>query len=144
MAVMKIYLQTFNSRGFLLAGGLALSVFYAVIVVILWHVNPDHPAMIAVIPVHLIFVICTILPFFFSQFSVNLCREMCQLFWRRTLDCFTLAKRLTRPFPNSPGVFSSGIQRFGFQPNPSRESGPGYRQRTSRSRLPKGNSPCQI
>ena len=46
--------------------------------------------------------------------------------------------------PRVEQLLSSGIQRFGFQPNPSRESGPGYRQRTSRSRLPKGNSPCQI
>lgn len=65
---MKIYLQTFNSRRFLLIGGLVLSLFYAGIVALLWHIKPDHPAMFVVMPLYLIFAICTILPFFFRNF----------------------------------------------------------------------------
>lgn len=64
---MKIYLQTFNSRGFLRWGGIALSLFYTGIVATLWHVKPDHPAMLVIIPLYLSSAICTILPFFFGN-----------------------------------------------------------------------------
>lgn len=65
---MKIYLRLTTSRSFLLYGGLALSLFYGMCVMLLWAVNPYHPAMFAVIPICMFCIGCTLSFLFFSNF----------------------------------------------------------------------------